>query len=569
MSSKKQFEALKAVGILPDEGRSDWLPRAEDSIRFLASNATSEAVALYASMPCAWMVSAFALDARLHPVNRDALREANISLDDTWVIQRSYGGGEGHRVYLEPPLAFSADALEGGELPVYRRTFYGMDRAEPFEINQKLLHCLELFYVDHRKAYCRLDSNGDLEDVITIHQEEGKDAFDRREMVTIRTKDLAKYLALSGMTMVRRFDFMRVDHKTFSGWDNASRSTKGTDDLYYNLGVGGGNGSWVNGYQLLRTSVTVDELVKEFAAEKTSKAEREHETFVAFDWKNKRVIETSCSPNSTGNYFTECDLPFELSPVFFRPEVLARYKADPEKYKLDDRSISCRNAWYLKTYDINEASQVHTYLVYLADLPISEQRYWKAFNEAPKAGISKRAFETDFQGEWSSQYDPLEGIKQSVRSLNETKPAWWSPRASSLFETTRYPFTDSEKEWSDEILALDHLVVEGFGERALKALTEHAGGALSHNSGALNALVAALQARGLREDEAVKTVAPFKVLHHLRSKVKGHSSPQEKAKLVSGSLEAHGSFRAHFSALAGDIDASLERVVAALDVPGN
>lgn len=36
-----------------------------------------------------------------------------------------------------------------------------------------------------------------------------------------------------------------------------------------------------------------------------------------------------------------------------------------------------------------------------ADLPIAEQRYWKAFNEAPKAGISKRAFETDFQGEWS------------------------------------------------------------------------------------------------------------------------------------------------------------------------
>jgi len=67
---------------------------------------------------------------------------------------------------------------------------------------------------------------------------------------------------------------------------------------------------------------------------------------------------------------------------------LHRFKADPEKYSLDDRSITCRNAWYLKSYDINEAGQVHAYIGDLARLPIEEQRYWQSFNEWSNGSIS-------------------------------------------------------------------------------------------------------------------------------------------------------------------------------------
>ena len=59
----------------------------------------------------------------------------------------------------------------------------------------------------------------------------------------------------------------------------------------------------------------------------------------------------------TANYFTQSDLPFEMSPAFFHPEVLTRYKSDSDKYTLQDRSISCRGAWHLQTYDINDAGQ--------------------------------------------------------------------------------------------------------------------------------------------------------------------------------------------------------------------
>ena len=146
------------------------------------------------------------------------------------------------------------------------------------------------------------------------------------------------------------------------------------------------------------------------------------------DWKNGVVREISTEPGNTANYFTKSGLPFEVSPAFFRPDVLLRYKSDSDKYTLQDRSISCRGAWHLQTYDINEAGQVHTYIVYLRSLPYEEQLYWKAHNEAPKASISKRAFRSDFEGRWENEYDALQNLREEVRRLNEKAPPWWLPQ---------------------------------------------------------------------------------------------------------------------------------------------
>ena len=78
-----------------------------------------------------------------------------------------------------------------------------------------------------------------------------------------------------------------------------------------------------------------------------------------------------------------------MSPAFFKSEVLHKYKADSAKFELTDRTISCRGAWHLTTYDVNEAGQVHTYVGYLGDLPYREQVYWQSFNEFPKGPLSE------------------------------------------------------------------------------------------------------------------------------------------------------------------------------------
>jgi hypothetical protein len=79
--------------------------------------------------------------------------------------------------------------------------------------------------------------------------------------------------------------------------------------------------------QILRPTITVQELIEERAREDDPIA-RQYETFKIIDWKNGRLVECSCAPSEIANYFTESDKPFEISPAFFNPSVLTKYKAD-------------------------------------------------------------------------------------------------------------------------------------------------------------------------------------------------------------------------------------------------
>lgn len=159
---------------------------------------------------------------------------------------------------------------------------------------------------------------------------------------------------------------------------------------------------------------------------------REYATFKIFDRKNAREVETSCSPEYLSNYFVKSDLPWEISPAFFKPEILHRFKADPEKYDLEDRRITCRGAWYLKSYDVNEEGLVHAYIGDLAQLPIVEQRYWQSFNVWPKGTISLRAEKADIHGDWDITYDPLNSLKDAIGQLDAAAPEWWKPRGEDL-----------------------------------------------------------------------------------------------------------------------------------------
>ncbi|WP_044124416.1 hypothetical protein, partial [Vibrio cholerae] len=108
----------------------------------------------------------------------------------------------------------------------------------------------------------------------------------------------------------------------------------------------------------------------------------------------------------------------------FKPEVLLKYKTDRDRYTLNSRSVYCRGAWELKTFDVNSAGQVHTYLIYLSHLPYEEQLHWKQYNERPKAPISKRAMENDIEGKWSNDYDALLSLKDKLEKLNSQGVPW-------------------------------------------------------------------------------------------------------------------------------------------------
>ncbi|MCP1907815.1 hypothetical protein J2R96_000295 [Bradyrhizobium elkanii] len=414
--------------------------------------------------------------------------------------------------------------------------------------------------MEDRNAYCRLNDEGNVEEVICVFQDEGTGNFDDRACVLVNSKVLAEFMAVGQYALYRKFDVTRFPSSGFTDWENATQHFDAPDLFYYSATSLGG-GSYVHGGQILRSSITVDELVEQWK-QSMDPSSRKYESFIIQDWKNRRIIEWSSSPDALSNYFQpKSDDPFEISPAFFNPEVLVKYKADPEKYDLRDRSITCRNSWYLKTYDINEAGQVHTYIGYLQSLPYREQQHWKLYNERPKGPLSERAYQNDFEGTWATEEDPLQSLRRAVEELDGKPPAWWSPRGSELVRRVHYPVTTSSKEWADELQLLDQLVVEGFVARELRKLATASGAEFDPVWQSLKLIEVLLGARGRADAENI--AKPLRRLHHLRSKVPGHHT-KERAQLEREAYAQHGSLRAHFRALCQECNESFLTVIEVL-----
>jgi hypothetical protein len=550
------MQALSKLSKLPEENAAEWLSSAESAVDFLKENVQSERLVLFASLNSVLIHAVLAPLKNLDPPDQDDLNDEFLMIDDKWAIEHSSGGGKSDEVYLSPPMHRHGKTLKGGEKLIFLRSFAGRDEI-PLELSQKLIHALDLYFIPERNAYCRLDENGDLENVIEITEKRGKGWSEYTTVVTILTKDFAEYMRLSDMGMVIFFDFTRTNPRSFSGWSGEKHFEHKARDLFYHGGVMGGQGSYVNGRMIVRPTITLDEIVSAHM-ELRNPSKREYATFKAISLKTGERIEVSSDPNGLSNYFQhESTLPLEMSPVFFRSEVLHKYKADPEKYGLDDRSLSCRGTWSLETFDVNEAGQLHTYLRYLSRLPYNEQLYWQTFNEWPRGPLSERALTTDFKGEFYSGYDALNSLKQKIIDLDEREPPWWQPRGEELRRAVHYPVTTSGAEWANEILALDHLLNEGFLLKQLKALAAKRGIAIEPEWKVFKLLEVCLKAVGVDEDDAKEAVSKLRSLRDMRNVLKGHAAPAKKRELESQAKAKFGSFKAHFENLTSECDSAL------------
>lgn len=557
---------LIALATAPKDQDDPWYVNAEQAVQYITANAESDEIVIYVSAPFLLIVGALAPIDNVTPPDGSALQNLTLTTDATWCIQRSWSSSEGHRVYIEPAFPDdSGSALAGGEPLVIRRRLEGVHTGPtPIEINQKLVHCLDVHYVEERKAYCRLNDNGDIEDVIRILTLAVPDQIEGREVVTILRKDLDNYMALADLALVLKFDFTRYVPGSFDSWHGATRYHRDESDLFFH----GGSirrASFANGAMVVRSRTTVEEQEEVWRKDFDDDPDRDYAVFKIYDRKNDRQVETSCSPEHIVSYFEESDLPWQISPAFFRAEVLNRFKGDPEKYTLEDRSISCRGAWFLKSYDINEAGQVHVWIWDLSKLPYDEQLYWKAFNEWPKAPISQRAYRTDIEGDWYTEYQPLDSLKRKVRELDKRKPAWWNPRGEALLDSVLAPATDSPKEWGDEIMALDQCLVEGFLDKPLRKVAEGKGCVLESTWRSLKLLYEILVASSISADDAREILAPMRRLHELRNEIRGHATHEKKAVAIREARTTHGNFRAHFFHLAEGCDQALVAVLRALD----
>ena len=552
MQPNLQDLLLNLVGA-PDDYNDNWIENSCEGVDFLKNCLDHDSVILYANnCPNVLIQSVLVPHRYINYLDYKKLGEIHLRSDVSWNINYSYDEKGPNNIFLEPPL--SNTVIADGEQLVFRRIFHGANEVDPtIEISQKLIHALDLFFIDERHAYCRLDQNGDIEKVISIFDNENPDYYKRIKGVSMQRRALETYMVLTRSSLVTRFDFRRG---TTSDWSKHIPLEEITDLFYCRSGIVSEQASFAYGGLIYETKLTKEILVSEQRLREDTST-KQYVSFKAHDFKNCRDIETFCGPEHTSNSFQDSNLPFDMSPAFFRPEVLHKYKADSEKYSIQERSISCRNVWDLVTYDINEQGQVFTYLKYLSYLPYEEQLYWKAFNEWPKGSISKQALETDFLGQFPSEEDPLRVLKNYIQSLDRESPAWWKRRGEEKIDAVLIPATDSTKEWGDALQELDKLVTEGFQVRELRTLIDNLDGEYERKWGSLKLIEFFLILKGLTEKQANDLVKPLKEVHHLRTIVKAHGASSKKKSAIKKAIRKFENLSAHFRDLVQRIYDSL------------
>ena len=444
------------------------------------------------------------------------LMKWNFSVSSGW----GYGGSfKSTRLKIIPPLYHtSSSILDGGEAIFFLRSVYN-DSESYLELNQRMAHVLEIHQVEKRGAYCKVDEEtGDLVDIVTYSNND-------EILCTIERDALDFYLYLTEHVLVRVFDVTRWGG-SFGGWHNNIKHATCTDkvnELYARRGLkltkdGAKEAGYIRGIQIIRQQQSNRQLARAYSF--LGRENKQYATFIAIDWKHEKTQECSCDPDKLGNYFVASDLPYEISPAFFRPEVMLRYKQDPDKYTIDGHSITCRSAWSLR-YSTNDPGQIQVYLIDLSHLPYQEQLYWKAFNENPKAGISEHVYKRDFQGSWDLPHDPLEALKQIIKNFPSAKyrgeklVILRSPTEKQLAKLT-YVMSDSIKEWEDQILELAKVLGDGLSKTSLRKIAKHLK-CDDSQAGSINLLKKCLDAKKLESEIIQSIIQPLQTVYALRS----------------------------------------------------
>ena len=425
-----------------------------------------------------------------------------------------------------------------------------------YELLQELSHVLGVHWLPERQSYCKFDQNGDFEDIVSMTDN------DEARLITIKQEALQEFLIAGELALVQMFDFSLYKTDAFPGWDGLEdRESLDDDQLFYRQRIKEGVCGYIRGVQLLAPSTSKDNLNKDWSTPKQNN-KKQYVEFIAQDWRNKTVSNISTDPEATTNYFTaeNNNLPFELSPAFFRPDVLLKYKADTEKYTVGDRDIHCRAAWYLKGYHINKAGQVHAYICDLRNLPYTEQIYWRGFNEEPKSGISEQAFTNDFEGRYWSSMNPFQSLRDTLRNL---KAEWWSLKDEDLLEKVTLPIANNKDEWAEACMNISKLVIEGLSKKYIKKHLRENSQSVDNQHGSLRLFEQALY--HFYEDEEDQKLATMKKLQAIRSKVRGHSAGSEGTELVSEALRVHENFTSHFQFICDGVAKELKLIQYMID----
>ena len=487
----------------------------------------------------------------------------NFSACDEWSI-----APQPSQSWRRPLQGCGSPTFERADKLVYLRSNEGMLNSEMYiEIDQRLSHSLGLHWRDEVDGWGRINGHGDWETILTHCTETSSRDGRMAQLVTMKRAALDSLASALGGEAITVFDVVQMTYGATpdAGHDDRTKETislTGTRTIYRSsIGVGA---SYTRGVQILCPNGNLSWGIHGEADEQLAVPL----IYKIFDWRHKVTRDVSYQNNDMTNYFeNEEGKAYDMSPAFFTPDVLAKYKRDDEKYEVSTNSIRCRNAWYLQYYDFEpEQNLVYAFIKDLRNLSSREQLHWIAHNVPPTriggnfGPITEHTERVLFFGEWNSDVAPLDKLKDVISELDGMW--WWKSPDSKHLARAGTAMTESAREWGEEIKYLYQIVVESLDERALRKRAV-ANGMVKEEANRLRSiklLRSALVQEGMEDAEADSCIQVFADLADARNIGDAHRSTESREKLIRHMRKQHGTLNLAYTAAVNDCIQSLDRV---------
>ena len=297
LSSFEHEEIREAIerGECPphDEGAFESWWSGLSHVRMLQRNAHEQGELIVAALSRSVFVHAAVVSAD-HPGldDHDGLLKWNCGLYSQQALTRSWVMTRDEIIFEPYVHEWGTDALSGFPL-VYGRCFEGLDEPEAMymEVAQDYTHSLDVHWRSERSAYCRFDSRGDWEDVVSITK-----ADSDITLVSFSRDPLDQYLVKHDAVLVQLFEFTFQQPGSLALWEGRVKHGMDRGLSFFQQFAEDGSISQARGVQIVRPRLSNQQVEQRLRKSHGFGAEVETDPpveFTVWDWRNSRITGSS------------------------------------------------------------------------------------------------------------------------------------------------------------------------------------------------------------------------------------------------------------------------------------
>lgn len=445
----------------------------------------------------------------------DLTRKQEILAGDDW-LKNASSFSPGFCIYGDD-VTYHNGRDEGYDFIVAEQYFYPLDQAQIL-VNQEFIMLFELFR-DEDGCYYGIDKCAEREKVVDFTGDE----------VRVRTKYLLRFIAAKQCLFVHFVDARLASAPSFPLGSTeciAERDEVGENYHIRHWYTSDTDENYLLSMIYARSFIEPGH-VETCGVWPYDENKEHYPEFIIDERPDDSFVRFTSDPDKLGTYFDkEPRAPHYLTPVFFKPAVLDKYRSDP-RFDVSERHISCGSQWRCEIDNV-DSDRVMVYLGDLGrDLPESERTHFLSFEMSPvDQHISDEAFKTDLLNMWVK--DPSGPVSMLMRARMELDKAWRKRFGLALFrpfhradegilEQIHIPSGNGEPEFEAVIMALTKAFVDYIDESSLKGIDA---------KGSINKLETFLSGNGIVAD-----IKPLRDLQNLRSAGAAHGKGSKYDKL--------------------------------------